>query len=43
MPASNAVTRELLAWQPTHPGLLQDLDGAPLLKVTFDRMIVRAG
>ncbi|WP_405670168.1 SDR family oxidoreductase [Streptomyces sp. NBC_01530] len=25
-PASNAVTRELLDWQPTHPGLLEDLD-----------------
>lgn len=26
MPASNALTRELLDWQPVHPGLLQDLD-----------------
>jgi nucleoside-diphosphate-sugar epimerase len=25
-PASNALTRELLGWQPTHPGLLADLD-----------------
>jgi nucleoside-diphosphate-sugar epimerase len=25
-PASNALTRELLEWQPTHPGLLADLD-----------------
>ena len=25
-PASNALTRELLGWQPTHPGLLDDLD-----------------
>ncbi|MER5549394.1 SDR family oxidoreductase [Streptomyces sp. NPDC002589] len=26
MPASNTLTRELLDWQPVHPGLLQDLD-----------------
>lgn len=25
-PASSAVTRELLGWQPTHPGLIEDLD-----------------
>ncbi len=25
-PASNALTRELLDWQPTGPGLLDDLD-----------------
>ncbi|WP_394831048.1 SDR family oxidoreductase [Pendulispora rubella] len=25
-PASNALTRELLDWNPTHPGLLEDLD-----------------
>lgn len=25
-PASNALTRELLGWEPTHPGLIEDLD-----------------
>jgi nucleoside-diphosphate-sugar epimerase len=25
-PASSTLTRELLAWQPTHPGLIEDLD-----------------
>ncbi len=25
-PASNTVTRELLGWAPTHPGLIADLD-----------------
>jgi len=24
--ASSALTRELLGWQPTHPGLIDDLD-----------------
>jgi len=26
VPASSALTRELVGWQPTHPGLLEDLD-----------------
>lgn len=26
LPASSALTRDLLGWQPTHPGLLDDLD-----------------
>jgi nucleoside-diphosphate-sugar epimerase len=25
-PASSSLTRELLGWQPTHPGLIADLD-----------------
>jgi len=25
-PASSTLTRELLSWQPTHPGLIDDLD-----------------
>jgi hypothetical protein len=25
-PASSALTRELLGWQPTHPGLIDDLN-----------------
>jgi nucleoside-diphosphate-sugar epimerase len=25
-PASSAMTRELMGWQPTHPGLIEDLD-----------------
>lgn len=26
MPASSAITRELMGWQPTHPGLIEDVD-----------------
>jgi nucleoside-diphosphate-sugar epimerase len=26
MPASSAITRELLGWHPTHPGLIEDID-----------------
>jgi nucleoside-diphosphate-sugar epimerase len=26
LPASSAVTRELMGWQPTHPGLIDDLE-----------------
>jgi nucleoside-diphosphate-sugar epimerase len=26
MPVSSALTRELLGWQPTHPGLIEDID-----------------
>jgi len=31
-PASNALTRELLGWQPTHPGLLEDLEAGHYFK-----------
>jgi hypothetical protein len=26
VPASSALTRELLGWQPSHPGLIEDLE-----------------
>ena len=26
MPASSPITRELLGWKPTHPGLIEDID-----------------
>ena len=26
MPASSAITRALLGWNPTHPGLIEDID-----------------
>ncbi|MEU8874865.1 SDR family oxidoreductase [Streptomyces javensis] len=32
-PASNALTRELLDWRPTHPGLLEDLDEGHYFRV----------
>ncbi|GAA1085299.1 MULTISPECIES: SDR family oxidoreductase [Streptomyces violaceusniger group] len=33
LPASNALTRELLDWRPTHPGLLEDLDEGHYFRV----------
>jgi nucleoside-diphosphate-sugar epimerase len=41
-PVSSTLTRELLGWQPTHPGLIEDLDKGPLLPWPV-RMISRAG
>jgi nucleoside-diphosphate-sugar epimerase len=32
-PASNALTRQLLGWEPTHPGLIADLDEGHYFKV----------
>jgi nucleoside-diphosphate-sugar epimerase len=32
-PASSALTRELLGWQPTHPGLIADLDAGHYFRV----------
>jgi nucleoside-diphosphate-sugar epimerase len=26
MPASSAITRQLLGWRPTHPGLIEDIE-----------------
>jgi hypothetical protein len=26
MPASSTITRELMGWQPTHPGLIEDIE-----------------
>ena len=26
MPASSAITQELLGWKPTHPGLIEDIE-----------------
>jgi hypothetical protein len=26
MPASSAITQELLRWAPTHPGLIEDIE-----------------
>ena len=26
MPTSSTITQELLGWQPTHPGLIEDID-----------------
>ena len=41
-PVSSALTHELMGWQPTHPGLIEDLDKGPLLPWPV-RMISRAG
>jgi hypothetical protein len=34
MPASSAITQELLGWKPTHPGLIEDIEQGPLLHLT---------
>jgi nucleoside-diphosphate-sugar epimerase len=35
VPASSALTRELLGWQPTHRGLLDDLDAGPYFRAAY--------
>ena len=32
-PTSNAITREVVGWEPTHPGLIADYGRGPLLRV----------
>jgi hypothetical protein len=36
VPASSALTRELLGWQPTQPGLLDDLDEGHYFRAVLD-------
>jgi hypothetical protein len=31
MPASSIITQELLGWKPTHPGLIEDIEGHYLI------------
>lgn len=35
-PASNTLTRELVGWEPIHPGLLEDLDKGHYFADTTD-------
>jgi hypothetical protein len=35
MPASSAITQQMLNWKPTGPGLIADLDG---MDYTYDRL-----
>jgi hypothetical protein len=37
VPASSALTRELVGWQPTHPGLIDDLDAGHYFRVAAHR------
>ncbi len=37
VPRPGALTRELLGWQPTHPGLLDDLDKGHYFDPPFAR------
>jgi len=39
-PASSALTRNLLGWQPTHPGLIDDLDQGHYFNNTKGRIIM---
>ena len=35
-PASSALTRELMGWQPTHPGLIEDLEQGHYFKIKIE-------
>ena len=41
-PASSTLTRELLGWQPTHPGLIADLDQGHYFQRRVSRQLDRA-
>ena len=37
MPVSNTLTRELVGWEPTHPGIIADLDEGHYFQLTTDQ------
>jgi hypothetical protein len=42
-PASSTLTRELMAWQPTHPGLIDDLNEGHYFEGSWQPPDERAG